>query len=68
MARLVHSILSTWVAFATVSGYPDSASNAKLLHRAEGISDTYDYVIVGGGTAGLTVGDRLSESGKCKNF
>ncbi|KAK0732412.1 hypothetical protein B0T21DRAFT_334565 [Apiosordaria backusii] len=25
--------------------------------------DTYDYVIIGGGTAGLTVGDRLSESG-----
>ncbi|KAK4168448.1 hypothetical protein QBC43DRAFT_360353 [Cladorrhinum sp. PSN259] len=26
--------------------------------------NTYDYVIVGGGTAGLTLGDRLSESGE----
>lgn len=30
------------------------------------IRDSYDYVIVGGGTSGLTVGNRLSESGKCK--
>ncbi|KAK0668229.1 putative GMC oxidoreductase [Cercophora samala] len=30
----------------------------------QAINDSYDYVIVGGGTAGLTVGDRLSESGK----
>ncbi|KAK4658271.1 hypothetical protein QC762_100470 [Podospora pseudocomata] len=30
----------------------------------QAIKETYDYVIVGGGTAGLTVGDRLSESGK----
>ncbi|KAM7188073.1 hypothetical protein V8F33_010836 [Rhypophila sp. PSN 637] len=28
------------------------------------IKESYDYVIVGGGTSGLTVGDRLSESGK----
>lgn len=32
------------------------------------VEDTYDFVIIGGGTAGLTVGDRLSGSGsgKCK--
>ncbi|KAM7198716.1 hypothetical protein V8F20_006031 [Naviculisporaceae sp. PSN 640] len=32
--------------------------------NARAIKDTYDYVIVGGGTSGLTVGDRLSEDGK----
>lgn len=30
------------------------------------IEDTYDFVIIGGGTSGLTVGDRLSESGTCR--
>ncbi|KAL2066811.1 hypothetical protein VTL71DRAFT_1235 [Oculimacula yallundae] len=36
----------------------------QILSRADQVEKTYDYVIVGGGTAGLTVGDRLSESGK----
>ncbi|KAK3986159.1 hypothetical protein QBC44DRAFT_403187 [Cladorrhinum sp. PSN332] len=31
-------------------------------HPSASSRNTYDYVIVGGGTAGLTVGDRLSES------
>ncbi|CZT42009.1 uncharacterized protein RSE6_01836 [Rhynchosporium secalis] len=35
----------------------------QIFNRADQINDTYDYVIVGGGTSGLTVGDRLSESG-----
>ncbi|KAK3331568.1 hypothetical protein B0T19DRAFT_380035 [Cercophora scortea] len=41
-------------------------STATGTHGA--IKNTYDYVIIGGGTAGLTVGDRLSESGKCKKL
>tara|TARA_R110002003_G_scaffold48_45_gene4274 strand:- start:2834 stop:3043 length:210 start_codon:yes stop_codon:yes gene_type:complete len=28
------------------------------------LNGTYDYVIVGGGTSGLTVADRLTENGK----
>ncbi|KAK4173805.1 putative GMC oxidoreductase [Triangularia setosa] len=35
-----------------------------FISPIQAIKNTYDYVIVGGGTAGLTVGDRLSESGK----
>lgn len=31
------------------------------------VKNEYDYVIVGGGTAGLTVADRLSEDGSGKN-
>ena len=32
---------------------------------APNLAEEYDYVIIGGGTSGLTVGDRLSEDGKC---
>ena len=43
---------------AVASGLPT------ILQRADQLKDQYDYVIVGGGTAGLTVADRLTESGK----
>ena len=35
-----------------------------LLERADELRAEYDYVIVGGGTAGLTVADRLTEDGR----
>ena len=36
-----------------------------VLTSRDHVQDEYDYVIVGGGTAGLTVADRLTESGRC---
>jgi len=44
---------------------PESVYGARHLTRSEQIEASYDYVIVGGGTAGLTVADRLTEDGKC---
>ncbi|VBB78527.1 Putative GMC oxidoreductase [Podospora comata] len=41
-----------------------SPHSYSLLHNRDDAHDVYDYVVVGGGTAGLTVADRLSESGK----
>ncbi|KAJ1323144.1 choline dehydrogenase [Microdochium nivale] len=43
----------------TVNALPQL--RARALARPEDLSDVYDYVIIGGGTAGLTVADRLSE-------
>ncbi|KAK4163120.1 GMC oxidoreductase-like protein [Cladorrhinum sp. PSN259] len=41
-----------------------SLSHSKILTRAEDVQEQYDYIVVGGGTAGLTVADRLTEKGK----
>jgi len=42
---------------------PATAQSATVLH-AKAVDPEYDYVIIGGGTAGLTVADRLTADGK----
>ena len=37
------------------------ARNAKIIGRDTDLQFSYDFVIVGGGTSGLTVADRLTE-------
>lgn len=46
----------------------DSIAHTKILPRAVDVKAEYDYIIVGGGTSGLTVADRLTESGERKFF
>ena len=41
---------------------------ARHFTRAADIETSYDYIIIGGGTSGLTVADRLTEDGNCKYF
>lgn len=42
----------------------DRLRNANVLARGDQVKDSYEYVIVGAGTAGLTLADRLTEDRK----
>lgn len=53
---------------SVVSGIPHELRSAKIHHRAADVAEEYDYVIVGAGTAGLTIADRLTANGECKSF
>ena len=64
MAKGWQALLATF-AISAVSALPSTLRHATLLSRAIDVKETYDYVVVGGGTAGLTVADRLTEDGKC---
>lgn len=46
---------------------PTHAESATIIKR-QAVQASYDYVIIGGGTSGLTVGDRLTEDGKCEQY
>ena len=54
-------LISVTDAFGTAAR---SIHFSTLLERTDQLNAEYDYVIVGGGTAGLTVADRLTESGQ----
>ncbi len=44
-------------------GQPRKLHASKILIDARDVDKEYDYIVVGGGTSGLTVADRLTENG-----
>lgn len=59
-------MLTSPIFLTLVCGFSFSVT-ARVLQRVEDVAGKeFDYVIAGGGTAGLTVADRLSEGGECR--
>ncbi len=65
MASIIGQSLPLFLLLAT-SAYSSPTNSPRAVHITDlnNLKESYDYVIIGGGTSGLTVADRLTEDPK----
>lgn len=56
------AFFSVCLALVAVASASHHARNAKLIDRDTALKTSYDFIVVGGGTSGLTVANRLIEN------
>lgn len=67
MLLSVAQLLLSTALVPAVNCYPKLAARTTVVSSPSELKTEYDYVIIGGGTSGLTVANRLTENEKSES-